>query len=239
MCGRFDQNDIARRYVAAFGWADAVYDSEARPTFNAAPGTYRPVLHLVDGKLHVDDLFWGYRASWAADKLPVSVNARIEKITNNYWRRLLKSGRAVVPASGWYEWTGAKGKRQPWHIHRKDREPLFMLALASFSPLRDDNPENRAESGFVLVTADAEGGMVDVHDRRPVVLNAADAATWLDPDLPREQAEMLARQMALGPDAFEWYPVSTEVNYAGRDGAHLAEPVAEPMAEALPEQGKP
>ncbi|HEX8601471.1 MAG TPA: SOS response-associated peptidase family protein, partial [Pseudoduganella sp.] len=111
MCGRFDQNDIARRYVAAFGWADAVYDSEARPTFNAAPGTYRPVLHLVDGKLHVDDLHWGYRASWAAEKLPVSVNARIEKLTNNYWGRLLKSGRAIVPANGWYEWTGPKGKR--------------------------------------------------------------------------------------------------------------------------------
>lgn len=226
MCGRFDQNDTARHYVAAFGWADAVYDSEARPTFNAAPGTYRPVLHLVDGELHCDDLHWGYRASWAAEKLPVAVNARIEKLANNYWGRLLKNGRAIVPADGWYEWTGAKGKRQPWHIHRKDREPLFMLALANFGPFK----EHKAESGFVLVTADAEGGLVDVHDRRPVVLNAADAATWLDPELPRDQAETLARQMALGPDAFEWYRVSTEVNYAGRDGAHLAEPLAEPLA---------
>jgi putative SOS response-associated peptidase YedK len=223
MCGRFDQNDNARRYVSAFGWANAAYDSEAAPTFNAAPGTYRPVFHLQDGVLHVDDLHWGYRASWAAEKLPVSYNARVEKLTNNYWGRLMKAGRAVVPANGWYEWTGEKGHRQPWHIHRKDGEPLFMLALANFGPFK----EHKAESGFVLVTADSSGGMVDVHDRRPVVLNAADAATWLDPDLSRDEAEMLARQMALGVDAFEWYRVSTDVNYAGRDGAHLAEPIAD------------
>jgi putative SOS response-associated peptidase YedK len=165
------------------------------PTFNAAPGTYRPVLHLVDGELHVDDLYWGYRAAWAAGQAARVVNARLEKLTNNYWGKLLKTGRAVVPANGWYEWTGEKGKRQPWHIHRKDREPIFMLALANFGPFK----ENKAESGFVLITADAEGGMVDVHDRRPVVLNAADAATWLDPDISAGQAEMLARQMALGP----------------------------------------
>ncbi len=224
MCGRFDQNDIARRYIAAFGWADAAYNSQAQPTYNAAPGTYRPVIHMQDGEPAVDDLHWGYRAAWAAEKLPVCVNARLEKITNNYWRKLLKTGRAVVPANGWYEWTGEKGKRQPWHIHRKDGEPLFMLALANFGPFK----EHKAESGFVLVTADAEGGMVDIHDRRPVVLNAADAATWLDPDISTEQAEMLARQMALPADAFAWYKVSPEVNYAGRDGAHLIEPLPEP-----------
>jgi len=64
----------------------------------------------------------------------------------------------------------------------------------------------KAANGFT-VTADAQGGMVDVHDRRPVVLTAADAAAWLDPDLPAEQTENLVRSMALGPDAFEWYMV--------------------------------
>lgn len=223
MCGRFDQNDIARRFVAAFGWADAAIRSEAMPTVNAAPGTYRPVMHMEDGQLVVDDLFWGYRARWAAEKLPVAYNARLEKITNNYWGRLLKTGRALVPAHGWYEWTGEKGHRQPWHIHRKDREPIFMLALANFGPFK----EHKAESGFVLVTQDAAGGLVDIHDRRPVCLNAADAAVWLDPELSTEQAEMLARSMALGPECFEWYKVSPELNRAGNDGENLIVPLAE------------
>ncbi|MGO4377259.1 SOS response-associated peptidase [Pseudoduganella sp. RAF53_2] len=222
MCGRFDQNDIARRYIAAFGWADAAYRSQAEPTYNAAPGTYRPVMHMSGGEPQVDDLHWGYRAAWAAGKLPIAVNARLEKITNNYWGKLLKTGRALVPAHGWYEWTGEKNARQPWHIHRKDREPFFMLALANFGPFK----EHKAESGFVLITADAEGGMVDIHDRRPVVLNAADAALWLDPDLSAEQAEMLARTMALGSEHFEWHRVSPDLNRAGNDGAHLVVPLA-------------
>ena len=48
MCGRFDQNDIARRYIAAFGWADAAYRTQAEPTFNAAPGTYRLLPSFVN-----------------------------------------------------------------------------------------------------------------------------------------------------------------------------------------------
>ncbi len=84
------------------------------------------------------------------------------------------------------------------------------------------NPE---EAGFVLVTADSQGGMVDIHDRRPVVLNAADAALWLDPGLSPEQAAELARQTALGPDEFEGYEVTTAVNRAGTEGAELTRPI--------------
>lgn len=198
-----------QRYLAAFGWSDVAYGGEAGATHNASPGTYRPVVHMQGGTPQVDDLYWGYRAAWAAGKLPVAINARLEKITNGYWGRLLKSGRAVVPASGWYEWTGEKGKRQPWRIRRKDGQPIFMLALANFGPFK----EHKAESGFVLITADASGGMVDIHDRRPVCLDAADARLWLDPDLPAGQAEMLARSMALGPDMFEWFPVSRDLRH--------------------------
>lgn len=52
-------------------------------------------------------------------------------------------------------------------------------------------------------TAAAEAGLLDVHDCRPVVLAPEDAQLWLDPDLPAEQAEHLARNMSLGPEDFE------------------------------------
>ena len=223
MCGRFDQSQTARYYASVFGWADAAFDSESAPAFNVSPGTYRPVMHIQDGERRIDDVFWSYRAKWAEGKVPITINARLDKLSNRYWSRLLKNGRAVVPAEGWYEWTGEKGKKQPWHIHRKDREPIFMLALANFGPFK----EHRAESGFVLITADSSGGMVDIHDRRPVCLNAADAATWLDPDLSMEQAEMLARSMALGPEEFEWFRVSPDLNRAGNEGDYLIVPLAD------------
>lgn len=220
MCGRLDQNHTAVEYVAAMHWphANPIFASQAAPSFNAAPGTCRPLMRVVDDQLVIEDLFWGYRAAWAAGKVPIAINARLEKLGNRYWSPLLKAGRAIVPAAGWYEWTGEKGKKQPWHVHLKTREPLFMAAIAAFGPFR----EHAAESGFVIVTADAEGGMVDVHDRRPVVLSAQDAALWLDPALPSGQAGQLAHSAALGPDAFAWHPVSKQVGRAGNEGAHLA-----------------
>ena len=134
-----------------------------------------------------------------------------------------KHGRAVVPAEGWYEWTGEKGKKQPWHIHRKDGAPLFMLALANFGTFS----ENRAEAGFVLVTDDAQAGMLDIHDRKPVVLGAEDARLWLDPALSPEQALELARQSGLPPDAFAWHKVSNAMNRAGTEGPLVALPLGE------------
>lgn len=227
MCGRFDQNDIARRYVAAFGWADAAYRGQAEPTHNATPGTARLILHLHAGQPLAEDVYWGYRPSWAVGKVPVAYQARLEKIHGNYWRRLLRSGRAVVPAHGWYEWTGEKGKRQAWHIHRKDHAPLFMLALASLAPA----PAHPAEGGFVLLTTDSRGGMVDVHDRSPLVLEAADAATWLDPDLSPEQAAELARALALGPECFAWERATLTPARPSARGAPESGPAAEPAPQ--------
>ncbi|MGJ9416139.1 SOS response-associated peptidase [Massilia sp. CMS3.1] len=223
MCGRFDQSQTARFYANVFGWADAVYDSESTPAYNVPPGTYRPLMHIQDGEHRIDDVFWSYRAKWAEGKLPISINARLDKLSNRYWSRLLKNGRAIVPADGWYEWTGEKGKKQPWHIHRKDRAPLFMLALANFGA----STENRAEAGFVIVTDDAAEGMLDIHDRRPVVLDAASAALWLDPAISPEQALELARHAALPPDAFEWFKVRPEMNRSTTDRAQMALPMPE------------
>jgi putative SOS response-associated peptidase YedK len=222
MCGRLDQNDI-NRLIQNFAWAGEAFNrSQAESKFNVSPGSYRPVMHIEDDALFIDDLHWGYRSSWAdaSGQIPMCINTRLEKITNRYWKPLLKRGRAIVPAAGWYEWTGEKGKKQPWHIHRADGEPLYLAALANFAPDTDVKTSN----GFTIVTADAQGGMVDVHDRRPVVLSAEDAALWLDPMFGHEQAEHLVRSVALGPEAFEWYQVDRAVGNVRNQGPELARP---------------
>jgi putative SOS response-associated peptidase YedK len=227
MCGRFDQSQTARYYANVIGWADAVYDSQAEPAWNVSPGTYRPIMHMHHGERRVDDVFWSYRARWAEGKVPICINARLEKLSNRYWARLLEHGRGVVAAEGWYEWTGEKGRKQPWHIHRKDRQPLFMLALANFGRFHD----NPAEAGFVLVTDDAAQGMLDIHDRKPLVVDARDAELWLDPALSPEQALQLARAGALPSEAFDWFKVSPAVNRAENNGPELVLPL-----EDTPEQ---
>lgn len=221
---RLDQSDIPR-LLADFAWADDLFiRSEAEGSFNVAPGTYRPVLHADGGVLFADDMHWGYRSGWAeaSGKIPVAINTRLEKITNSYWKPRLKKGRAAVPANGWYEWTGEKGQKQPWHIHRADGKPLFLAALANVAPAN----EFKASNGFTIVTADAQGGLLDVHDRRPVVLSAEDAAIWLDEELNWEQAELLLRSVQLEPDWFSWFMVDRSLGNVRNQGPHVAQPLA-------------
>ena len=170
MCGRLDQHDINKRLAELAATAALVNRSASADRWNVPPGTYRPVMHVEDGSLVADDVFWSYRPAWAAaavpvppkKRIPIAINAKVEKLTGAYWKPLLRAGRGIVCADGWYEWTGPKGQRQPWHIRRRDGEPLFLLALANFGPFK----EHREEAGFVLVTADSMGGMVD-HPRSP------------------------------------------------------------------------
>ena len=79
----------------------------------------------------------------------------------------------------------------------------ILLALAHFGPFK----LNREESGFVLVTADSLGGMVDIHDRRPVAVSLEDAHRWLDPELTPDAALHLARTCMLDAELFEWHAV--------------------------------
>jgi len=223
MCGRLDQNDISR-LLADFSWVDEVLRRDiGTMTFDARPGTKRPILYLDGGKLVLDARFWGYlgRNAPPGANRPVP-NARLDKLLGRYWGPLARGQRIVVPANGWYEWTPGEPKKRRWHIHRADGELLYMAGLALWK-----ETELPHESGCVVVTSAAEGSMVDVHSRAPVVFTAADAATWLDPEISGEQAAELARSVALGPDKFAWFEVSNTI----KDGPELARPL--PQSDLL------
>jgi putative SOS response-associated peptidase YedK len=222
MCGRLDQNDI-NRLILNFDWAAEVFNrSQAEDKVNAAPGTYRPLLRIDGGALFVDDVHWGYRSAWAegSGKVPMAINTRLDKILNRYWKPLLKTGRAIVPAQGWYEWTGEKGAKQPWHIHRADEAPIFLAALAG-----SGDGEAKTAKGFTIVTAAADGGLLDVHDRRPVVLDAGDAAIWMNPDLQPDEASHILNNLALPADAFAWHMVDKAIGNVRNQDRRLSEPL--------------
>jgi putative SOS response-associated peptidase YedK len=226
MCGRITQHQSHVAYAREMGWDVDDFGRLAgarAPSWNVPPGTRPWLMHRFgDDKAHMDLVHWGYRPSWAIEKgIPVAINARIEKAaTGPFFRALWKSGRAIVPADGWYEWTGEKGRKQPWYIRLKSERPMFLAAITNYRPDREETEG----TGFVLVTAAADGGMVDMHDRRPVVFSAEDAEVWMDNSFPPQQAEQLARAQSLPTDAFDWYRVSTAVNRVSNDDESLILP---------------
>src|SRR5690606_31796491 len=119
-----------------------------------------------------------------------------------FWNPLL-TRRIIVPADGWYEWTGEKGAKQPWFIHAKDGQPILMAGIAAWNP----DAEMDAAHGFAVITDDAAGGMVDIHDRRPIALTPEDARVWVDPETSLADAlELLST--ARPESAFQWWQVT-------------------------------
>jgi putative SOS response-associated peptidase YedK len=100
-----------------------------------------------------------------------------------------------------------------------------MAGLTNFRP----DVEQTVETGFVIVTEDSGAGMVDVHDRRPVVLEPEDALRWMNPDTSVEEAAYIAQIWSVPTEEFIWWKVDRSVNRAdpNNNGKHLLAPISE------------
>lgn len=224
MCGRFAQSQGLADYLRELNAEQDVisgYDNLPIGRYNVAPGSRVLILHRAEDGLRVDPCHWGWAPFWATGKRPAPINARVETVTTGkFFKALWPQGRALVMADGWYEWVAdphdAK-RKQPYYIRLKSQAPMFMAALAEVHTGMAPNEGD----GFVIITAASDEGMVDIHDRRPLVLEPADARIWIDADVPAEEAERLARERCLPVEAFEWFPVSKAVGNVRNDGAEL------------------
>ncbi len=221
MCGRIRQAGDGEQYGETLRWNPrTILDDDKRLRYNVPPGTRPLTLHrLGDGTEKADRMFWGYKPPWY--KRPAVSNARLDKILAGagFWKPLL-ARRILVPAEGWYEWTGDKGDKQPWFIHAKDGAPILMAGIAAWNP----DAEMDAAHGFAIVTDDSAGGMVDIHDRRPIALTPDDALAWVDPETPVEEAlELLSTPRP--ESAFVWYQVTPAMGNSRYQMADASEPV--------------
>lgn len=217
MCGRFAQYNSRETYFDALGVDDSdyIHDPEPIGRYNVAPGTNVLLINERDGELKLDPVYWGYGPEWW-DKQPL-INARVETAASSrMFKPLWNHGRAVVPADGWYEWKRSGSKKQPYFIHHKSHEPLFFAAIGK-------NPFNgqHGHEGFLIVTASSNEGMVDIHDRRPLVLSADAVREWLSPDTSSEEAELIAKKAALPESSFLWHPVTAKVGSPKNQGKEL------------------
>ncbi|MBM1118896.1 SOS response-associated peptidase family protein, partial [Klebsiella grimontii] len=103
---------------------------------------------------------------------------------------------------------------------RKDGQPIFMAAIGSVPFERGDEAE-----GFLIVTAAADQGLVDIHDRRPLVLVPEAAREWMRQDIGGKEAEEIISDGAVSADHFTWHPVSRAVGNVKNQGPELIEPI--------------
>lgn len=184
-----------------------------------APGTKVLLLSEHEDALHLDPVFWGYGPEWW-DKQPL-INARGETAASGrMFKPLWNHGRAIVPADGWFEWQKEGGKKQPFFIFHRKKQPLFFAAIG-----KQPYGQSHGKEGFVIVTSSSNQGMVDIHDRRPLVIAADAVREWLSADTTPQRAEEIARDAAVPEKDFTWHPVSAKVGNIHNQGSELIEPV--------------
>jgi putative SOS response-associated peptidase YedK len=87
-------------------------------------------------------------------------------------------GRGVVPASGWYEWTGASGRKTAWRITRKDGALLWFAAICDVWTA----PGGLQVMQVATVTCAPSADVRAIHDRMGVILEEGQIGQWLGAD---------------------------------------------------------
>ncbi|MEM7521476.1 MAG: SOS response-associated peptidase [Pseudomonadota bacterium] len=84
-------------------------------------------------------------------------------------------GRAVVPVTGWYEWTGERRRKTPWRIRGRDGALLFFAAITDVWHA----PGGLALSQVAAVTCSPNEDVAPIHHRMGVLLRHQDVPLWL------------------------------------------------------------
>ncbi|HAQ59161.1 MAG TPA: hypothetical protein DCR63_01360 [Microbacterium sp.] len=239
MCGRFAVTRPPSELAALLG-VDTVGEDLPEPSYNIAP-TDRAGIVLDSARTdpptrRLETARWGLVPSWAKD---VSIgsrafNARSEEVEGKpMFRGALEKRRAIVPASGYYEWKVTEEGKQPRFIHPADGSPLLMAGLYEWwkNPAVADGEPARWVLSFTILTRDSIGDLGSIHDRMPLFVDADHAEAWLDTDTGNV-GDVLDALIDAAPSVaatLENYVVGRAVGNVRNDGPELIEP-AEPIA---------
>ena len=178
MCGRFgvtgDTSELVRRLGAAL----------AKPSplsYNVAP-TQTISAIVATPRAEVAEMRWGLVPAWAKDVAQFRMstfNARIETIaTAPMYRGPFKSGRCVIPATGFFEWRkNLDGSKTPFWIYREDTAPFVFAGLTDTWRSRATGEEVRS---CTIITQPPTEFMSSIHSRMPSVLDVDAARHWME-----------------------------------------------------------
>lgn len=219
MCGRYSLiciDDLGNRF--------RVFNPMigARSRFNVAPGNEMPVITNTE-KNELVLMKWGLVPHWTKDLsfTPRPVNARAETLAEKpMYQPLLKTGRCLVPASGFFEWKKEGKQKIPFYFF------LPESTLFAFAGLYDTwkTPVGTSFTTYTIITCEPNPLCAKVHNRMPVILSRENEMRWLSQD-PLTQQD-LSRILAPNPESkMAKIPVSDLVNNPSIDDERLVQPL--------------
>ena len=220
MCSRYSLTSPAEAVRATFGLA-AIDDFP--PRYNIAPSQPVAIIRTgTNGAREFALVRWGLIPSWVKDPrtFTMIINARAESaLEKPSFRNAMKYRRCLVPADGFYEWTGPVGNKQPHLIRPKSNAPIAFAGLWEHW-MGADGSEMESMS---IVTTEPNATVATIHDRMPVILAASDYDAWLDArGVTAQEAHALLKPAP--DDLLVTYPVNRAVSNSRNEGAHLQNP---------------
>jgi len=219
MCSRYSLTAPPEAVRAYFGYRDTP-NFPAR--FNIAPTQPVPVI-LRDSLRRFRLMRWGLLPSFVKDtkRFPTLINARSEDaLEKASFRHAIRYRRCLVPADGFYEWTGPKGRRRPFLLRPRDAR---LIAFAGIYERWRDGKGEEIDTVAIL-TCPANRTIAPLHDRMPVILADNDFEAWLDvKGIAAETALELLRPAP--DDLFEAVEMHPKINDSKRDEPGIQEPL--------------
>ena len=224
MCGRYD-NLIAREAYKRLFRAGRLPLSNFPPRYNTAPTDQIPIIRVDprDGERELVMARWGLVPWWskAIPKVP-HINARAETVHElRLFREAFAKRRALVPATGFFEWQKRADGKQPYRFRRKDLEPFAFAGLWEFCRIGE-----QAILSAAIIVGEPNPLAAAIHDRMPVILDPDDYDRWLDPETPIPELRALLKPCPA--ELMEAYAVNRAVNSVKNDSEECIEPIGEP-----------
>lgn len=220
MCARFSlagPERIADRYpqfTLRGGWPRR---------YNIAP-TQDVLAVRNDGTGEIAPLRWGLVPYWAKD-LTIGqklINARVETLAEKpAFRSALQRRRCVIFADGFYEWTGAKNRKQPYRFTVGDGAPFAFAGL-----WERWGPKDATVATCAIVTCAPNALLAPFHDRMPAILDDGALDAWLRGDV----ADALETIVPYDPARMRQTAVTPLMNHHAFDEPRCIEPVAVDVA---------
>lgn len=217
MCSRYSLTSPPEAVRSYFATRNGL---EFPPRYNIAPTQPVLIVRAAAGGGREQHLVrWGLIPSWVKDprEFTTLINARSETAAEKpSFRGSMRHRRCLVPTSGFYEWTGAPGSKQPHLIRPRGGGVMAMAGLAEHWVGADGS---ELETMAILTTS-ANTTMQAIHDRMPVIIQPADFDLWLDCSSGTSKvAELLLRP---APDGLlEVVDVSRKLNNPRNEGPEL------------------
>jgi len=222
MCGRFVGFRSLDELKGFFPIDKASVEVVAN--YNVAPSQEILAIARYDGENWLVKFHWGLVPFWAKDTSIGSrmINARSETVAEKpSFRNAFKKRRCLIPADGFYEWKGEKGRKQPMFITPPDRKPFAFAGLWETWKKKDTDD---AYKSCTIITAPASESMRDIHHRMPVILKPPVYESWLDPDNQDTSALNRILQNEIVTELVS-HPVSQQVNSPRNNDESCIEPI--------------